>query len=289
MLWQTRTRTFDLTHRALIMGVVNVTADSFSDGGQFADTESAVAHALRLAAEGAEIIDIGGESTRPGAEPVDEAEEMRRVLPVIERLVGTNQKSEIRNQKFILSIDTMKPAVALAAVEAGAEIINDVTGLRDPAMREVIRATGAGAIAMHMQGTPRDMQLAPHYGDITAEIREFFRQTFDGCLRCGIDPMRLAFDPGIGFGKTLAHNLALVRNLDSMRVGGRPLVLGVSRKSFIGKALGTDAMENREWPTVALTSYGRAHGANVFRVHDARPNAEALRMTEAILNPEAVA
>ncbi len=279
MIWQTKTRTFDLTHRALIMGVVNVTADSFSDGGHFADTESAVAHALRLAAEGAEIIDLGGESTRPGAEPVDEAEEMRRVLPVIARLAG--------DARFAISIDTMKPAVAQAAVAAGAEIINDVTGLRDPAMREVVRVTGAAAIAMHMQGTPRDMQLAPHYGDITTEIREFFRQTFDGCLRCGIDPMRLAFDPGIGFGKTLAHNLALVRNLDSMRVAGRPLVLGVSRKSFISKALGIAAVEDRAWPTVALTSYGRAHGANVFRVHDARPNAEALRMTEAILNPEA--
>ena len=291
MLWQTRTRTFDLTHRALIMGVVNVTADSFSDGGNFADPEAACAHALRLAEEGAEIIDIGGESTRPGAEPVDEAEEMRRVLPVLARLMEVRHSTlNIQHSTFpALSIDTMKPAVALAAVRVGAEIINDVTGLRDPAMREVVRATGAAAIAMHMQGTPRDMQLAPHYEDITGEIREFFRQTFDGCLRCGIDPMRLAFDPGIGFGKTLAHNLALVRNLDSMRVGGRPLVLGVSRKSFIGKALGTAAVEDRAWPTVALTSYGRAHGVSVFRVHDVRPNAEALRMTEAILHPEEVA
>ncbi len=278
MIWQTISRTFDLTHRALIMGVLNVTADSFSDGGQFADVESAVAHGRRLAEEGAEIIDIGGESTRPGAQPVSEADELRRVLPVIQRL-----------SNFCISIDTMKPAVAHAALAAGAEIVNDVTGLRDSAMREVVRASGAGAIAMHMQGTPRDMQHAPHYGDVTTEIRDFFRQTFTACLACGIDSMRLAFDPGIGFGKTLAHNLALVRNLDSMRVGGRPLVLGVSRKSFIGKALGSAAVEDRAWPTVALTSYGRAHGANVFRVHDARPNAEALRMTEAILNPEVAA
>ena len=285
MIWQTKSRTFDLTHRALIMGVVNVTADSFSDGGNFIDPEAACAQARRLAEEGAEIIDIGGESTRPGAEPVGEAEEMRRVLPVIKRLSTLN--SQLSTFPAI-SIDTMKPAIARAALDAGAEIINDVTGLRDPAMREVIRASGAGAIAMHMQGSPRDMQLAPQYGDVTAEIREFFRQTFDGCLRCGIDPMRLAFDPGIGFGKTLAHNLALIRSLDSMRVGGRPLVLGVSRKSFIGKALGTDAMEDRAWPTVALTSYGRTHGADIFRVHDARPNAEALRMTEAILNAEAL-
>jgi dihydropteroate synthase len=263
------------------MGVLNVTSDSFSDGGQFFDVESAVTHARQLASEGATIIDIGGESTRPGAEPVPEAEELRRVLPVIERLAGSDD--------FILSIDTMKPAVAHAAIEAGAEIVNDVTGLRDPAMREVVRATEAGAVAMHMQGTPRDMQRAPHYDNVVAEITNFFRQTFSACLACGIDPMRLAFDPGIGFGKTVEHNLALLRNLDAMRVGGRPLVLGVSRKSFLGKLVGSDALVDRSWPTVALTSYGRAHGANIFRVHDARPNFEALRMTEAILDQEEVA
>ncbi|EDY19345.1 dihydropteroate synthase [Chthoniobacter flavus Ellin428] len=280
MLWQTRTLTFDLAHRGLIMGVLNVTHDSFSDGGQFFDTAGAVAHARQLAAEGAEIIDVGGESTRPGAEPVPEAEELRRVLPVIERLAGTGD--------FVLSIDTMKPAVAQAAVEAGAGIVNDITGLRDPAMREVVQTTGAGAIAMHMQGTPRDMQQAPHYDDVVAEITNFFRQTFSACLACGIDPMRLAFDPGIGFGKTVEHNLALLRNLDAMRVGGRPMVLGVSRKSFLGKVVGSSEWADRAWPTVALTSYGRARGANVFRVHDARPNSEALRMTEAILEPEVV-
>jgi dihydropteroate synthase len=278
MLWKTPLRTFDLSRRGVIMGVVNVTADSFSDGGRFIDVDAAVAQALRLVREGAEIIDIGGESTRPGAEPMDEAEELRRVLPVIERLAG--------DTRFVISIDTMKPAVACAAVERGAAIINDVTGLRDPAMREMVRGTGAAAIAMHMQGEPRTMQRAPHYDDVCAEVGLFFRQVFDACLRCEIDPMSLAFDPGIGFGKTLEHNLTLIRNLDEIRVSGRPIVLGVSRKSFIGKVLGSDAMEDREWPTVALTSYGRARGANVFRVHEARANAEALRMTEAILNPE---
>ena len=281
MLWQTRTRTLDLAQRGLIMGVLNVTTDSFSDGGQFIDIDRAVAHAQQLIEEGAAIIDIGGESTRPGAEPVAETEELRRVLPVIERLAG--------DQRCVLSIDTMKPAVARAAIEVGAEIINDVTGLRDPAMREVVRDTGAGAIAMHMQGTPRDMQRAPHYDNVVAEISNFFRQTFSACLACGIDPMRLAFDPGIGFGKTVEHNLALLRNLDAMRVGGRPLVLGVSRKSFLGKMTGSDALADRAWPTVALTSYGRARGANIFRVHEARPNVEALRMTEAILGEEAAA
>jgi dihydropteroate synthase len=282
MIWQTKTRTFDVARRALIMGVLNVTTDSFSDGGQYIDVERAVAHGKQLVNDGAEIIDIGGESTRPGAEPVSEAEEMRRVLPVIEHLM-------IDLPQVVISIDTMKPGVALAAVAAGAEIINDVTGLRDPAMREVVRATGAGAIAMHMQGQPRDMQRAPQYDDVVGEIREFFRQTFEACLACAIDPMRLAFDPGIGFGKTVEHNLALLRNLDSMRVLGRPLVLGVSRKSFLGKVIGSTALEDRAWPTVALMSYGRTRGANIIRVHDARPNAEALRMTEAILSPEVIA
>jgi dihydropteroate synthase len=322
MLWKTRTRTLDLSRRALIMGVLNITPDSFSDAGQFADTESAVEHGRQMAAEGAVIIDIGGESTRPGAEPVPEEEELRRVLPVIERLGPgrTGGLGRTGESGIILSIDTMKPGVAQAALEAGAEIVNDVTGLRDPAMREVVRASGAGAIAMHMQGTPRDMQVAPHYDDVVAEILNFFRQTFSTCLACGIDPMQLAFDPGIGFGKTVEHNLALLRKLDAMRVGGRdgggehptfksgpdghiqhptsnglrgselrPLVLGVSRKSFLGKLGGEGAGSDRLWPTVALTSFGRSRGVNVFRVHEVRPNFEALRMTEAIIDEEAAA
>ena len=263
------------------MGVVNVTDDSFSDGGEFMDAEAAIAHGRKLADEGAEIIDVGGESTRPGAKPVGEEEELRRVLPVVRALAG--------DPRFVVSIDTMKSGVAKAALEAGAEIVNDVTGLREAAMRDVVKAAGAGAVIMHMQGTPADMQTAPHYEDIVSEIREFFRQMFTACLACGMDPMRLAFDPGIGFGKTLEHNLILIQSLESVRVENRPLALGVSRKAFIGKALGSSQIADRAWPTVALTSYGREHGANVFRVHDARPNVEALRMTEAILNPEAAA
>lgn len=277
MLWHTPTQSFDLTRRALVMGVLNVTADSFSDGGEFLDAQAALDQAQRLIAEGADIIDVGGESTRPGAGPVAEDEELRRVLPVVKALA--------RDGRAAISIDTTKPAVARAAMAAGAEIINDVGGLRLEAMREVVRESGAAAVAMHMQGTPRDMQVAPQYGDVCEEIREFFRQTFDACLGCGIDPMRLAFDPGIGFGKTLAHNLALLRNLESLRVGGRPLVLGVSRKSFIGKILGSESLADRAWPTVALSSYGRTRGANVVRVHEVAANREALRMTEAMLTP----
>ena len=281
MLWKTRTRTFDLSQRGLIMGVVNVTGDSFSDGGEFAHPDAAIAHARSLAEEGAEVIDVGGESTRPGAKPVREEEELRRVLPVVRALAA--------DPRFVVSIDTMKSGVAQAAVGAGAEIVNDVTGLRDPAMRSVVQASGAGAIIMHMQGTPADMQIAPHYENIVGEIREFFRQMLTACLGCGMDPLRLAFDPGIGFGKTLEHNLLLIQNLASVRVENRPLVLGVSRKSFLGKAIGSSDPADRAWPTVALTSYGRAQGANVFRVHEARPNFEALRMMEAILYPEVAA
>lgn len=281
MLWKTPARTFDLTERGLIMGILNVTADSFSDGGHWLDIEKAVDHAQQLAAEGAEIIDIGGESTRPGAEPVPEEEELRRVIPVIERLAG--------DARFVLSIDTMKPAVARAAMAAGAGIVNDVTGLRSAEMREVVRATGAGAVAMHMQGEPRTMQNAPHYEDVAAEVREFFRQTLGACLRCQIDPMCLAFDPGIGFGKTVSHNLILLRELASLAVDERPLVLGVSRKSFLGKIVGSTELADRSWPTVALTSQGRSSGARVFRVHEVPANVQALRMTEAILQPEAAA
>ncbi|HET6408938.1 MAG TPA: dihydropteroate synthase [Chthoniobacteraceae bacterium] len=275
MHWHTRTRSLDLSRRGMIMGVLNVTPDSFSDGGQWLDFDAAVAHGHEMLAAGADILDVGGESTRPGAQPVDENEEVRRVVPVIERLS--------RETDALISIDTMKPSVARAAVEAGAEIINDITGLRSEEMREIVRDTGAGAIAMHMQGEPRTMQIAPHYDDVCTEIREFFRQVFAACLASGIDPMRLAFDPGIGFGKTLAHNLTLLKNLESLRVSERPFVVGVSRKSFIGKVLGSDSFTDREWPTVALTSYLRERGASVLRVHEVKPNAHALRMTEAML------
>ncbi|MES2569742.1 MAG: dihydropteroate synthase [Verrucomicrobiota bacterium] len=277
MFWKTNVRTFDLSQQALVMGVLNITTDSFSDGGRYIDHEQAIAHAYQMAEAGAQIIDVGGESTRPGAQPVSEEEELRRVLPVLERLGG--------DPRFALSIDTMKPAVARAAIACGAEIVNDVGGLRQQAMREVVAETGAAAIVMHMQGTPRDMQRSPHYDDVTAEIREFFRQTLERCIACRISPMSLAFDPGIGFGKTLAHNLSLLAHLESLRVGERPLVLGVSRKSFLGAVMGSPAMEEREWPTVALTAYGRGRGANVVRVHEVEPNLHALRMMEAIVAP----
>lgn len=275
MLWQTTTRTFDLSQRALIMGVLNVTADSFSDAGQFADPAAAIAHGVAMARAGAEIIDVGGESTRPGAESVAEEVEQGRVLPVITALATQVPDT-------IISIDTCKPAVARAALASGAAIINDVSGLRDPDMMEVARETGAGVIVGHMQGTPRDMQTAPRYGDVVSEIREFFRQTFARALTCGIQPLCLAFDPGLGFGKTVDHNLSLLQHLPALRVEDRPLVVGASRKSFLGKVLGSAEMGDRFWPTVAVTSFARERGANVLRVHDVAANVQALRMTEAI-------
>lgn len=275
MIWKTKDRQFDVSRRGLIMGILNLTLDSFSDGGRYIQPEAAVEHALRMEAEGADIIDIGGESTRPGSESVPEAEELARVVPVLEQLKG--------RLKAAISIDTCKPAVAAAAMELGADIINDITGMTSPAMREVAAQTGAGVVVMHMQGTPRDMQLNPHYDDVVAEVREFFRQSWVRTLDSGIHPLSVCFDPGIGFGKTVQHNLTLIRHLDALRVEQRPVLLGVSRKSFIGKVMNDTALEKRFWPTVALTSLGRERGAEIFRVHDVKANQEALRMTEAIL------
>ena len=280
MLWQTKHRTFDFTSRGVIMGILNLTLDSFSDGGQFFNPDAAIAHALQMEADGAEIIDIGGESTRPGAVSVSEADELARVIPVIEALAG--------RVKSVLSVDTSKAAVARAAVEAGAGIINDVTALRgDPEMPRVAAESGAGVILMHMQGTPRTMQTAPHYADVIDEVRDFFRQSAALALRSGIDPLRIAFDPGPGFGKTVEHNVTLLRHLSELcppEMPGRPMIWAVSRKNFLGKLIDDMTLEQRFWPTVALTSLGRELGAAVFRVHDVKANREALAMTEAILN-----
>lgn len=279
MIWETPTRTFDLSGHGLIMGVLNVTPDSFSDGGQWLRVEAAVDHGKQMIEEGAAIIDIGGESTRPGAEPVSEAEELRRILPVIAEL----SRMPGHGERFVMSVDTMKPSVARQAIAAGAGIVNDVGGLRDPAMLQAAKDTGAGLVVMHMQGEPRTMQTAPHYQDVIREIRDFFCDTFARCLDCGVPAPRIAFDPGIGFGKTVEHNLELLRRLPELQVQDRPLVIGVSRKSFLGKVTGSTSMADRSWPTIALTSFTRERGARVFRVHETKPNLEALRMTEAIL------
>ena len=276
MIWKIRGRELDLSRRALVMGVINATPDSFSDGGSFLDPADAVAHGKKLVAEGAEILDIGGESTRPGAESVSASEEMDRVLPIIRAL---RRESEV-----MISIDTSKAAVARAALEAGADIINDVTGLRgDPEMPQLAATSQAGVVIMHMQGEPRTMQVAPKYDDVVREVGEFFRQALDRALGCGIDPMRIALDPGIGFGKTPEHNRCLLANLSAFLEFQRPLLVGLSRKSFLGWLIGSSKMEDRFWPGVALTSLCRERGARVVRVHDVRSHTDALRMTEAIL------
>ena len=276
MIWSTRRAPLDLSQRACVMGILNVTPDSFSDGGRHDDPASAITHARRLIAEGAEILDIGGESTRPGSLPVTASEEIARTIPVIRALR--------REWDGWISIDTMKAEVAAAAIAAGADIVNDVSGLRaDPGMAPLCAASRCGVVVMHMQGMPRTMQQAPAYADVVAEVAAFFTEQMKFLRAAGIASAALCFDPGIGFGKTLDHNLALLRALPALAPAGRPILLGASRKSFIGKILENDDLALRGWPTVAVTAHTRGMGVMLHRVHDVRPNVEALRMTEAIL------
>ena len=276
ILWQIGDRAVDLSQRALIMGVLNVTPDSFSDGGEFFTPEKAIEQGRRMAAEGADIIDVGGESTRPGAEPVSAEVELARVLPVIAKLR--------ENIPAFISIDTTKAAVARKALAAGASIINDVTGGRgDPGMMTLAAEKKAAFIIMHMQGSPQTMQANPHYDDVVGEVADFFRQQYARALECGIDSMAIAFDPGIGFGKTVEHNLKLLANLPRLRVHDRPIVVGVSRKSSLGQMIGSAEISDRLAPTIAFTALLRERGANVLRVHDVKENSAALRVTERLL------
>ena len=275
-LWKIGTRVFDVSRQGLIMGVLNVTPDSFSDGGEFFAADKATERGLEIVAQGADIIDVGGESARPGAEPVTLEEELRRVIPVIQNL-----RSKI---DIPISIDTSKSEVAHAAINAGASIVNDVTaGRGDDKMLPVVAETKSAFVIMHMQGTPRTMQIQPRYTDVVAEILEFFRQRYACAVGLNIDPMAIAFDPGIGFGKALEHNLELLAQLDRLRVYDRALVVGVSRKSFLGKLIGSLEIRDRLIPGAVLTSLLRARGADVFRVHDVKENVYALRVTEEIL------
>jgi dihydropteroate synthase len=275
-LWNVGGQVLDLSAQRMIMGVLNVTPDSFSDGGEFFNTGTAVEQGKRMAAEGAQIIDVGGESTRPGAEGVSVDEELARVIPVITKLRAS--------LPGFISIDTSKAVVARAAIDAGAAIINDITGGRgDPQMFALAAKENAALVIMHMQGTPRTMQAAPHYDNVVREVANFFRQQYDRALECGVDAMAMAFDPGIGFGKTVEHNLALLANLERLRIDDRPLVIGVSRKSSLAKMIGSNAMEDRLAPTIAFTALLRERGANVLRVHNVKENMAALRVTEALL------
>jgi dihydropteroate synthase len=272
--WKLRTRTLRFGRRPLLMGIVNVTPDSFSDGGQFLDRHAAVAHALQLAQEGADILDIGGESTRPYSAPVNEAEELARVVPVI---------SQIRQHAptAILSIDTSKAAVARAALEMGVEIINDVTGLTgDPAMIGLAKSSGAGICAMHMQGTPQTMQDNPFYDDVVEDIYMDLCQRRDALLAAGIEQGRICLDPGIGFGKTHQHNLTLMAHCDRFHELGCPLLVGHSRKGFISKVLG-DKEADRTAGTIGGALALARQGVQVMRVHDVRAVREAILLFEA--------
>ena len=277
MIWKTRRGMLELSRRGRVMGILNVTPDSFSDGGRHSELAGALAHARQLIAEGAEIIDIGGESTRPGALAVAPALELERTVPVVAALRA--------EWDGLISIDTSKAVVARAALEAGADIVNDVSGLRqDPELAAVCAASGCGVVVMHMQGEPRTMQAQPQYADVVAAVRGFFAERLAFLKASGIAAEALCFDPGIGFGKSLQHNLTLLRQLDQLSVGGRPLLLGVSRKSFIGQALGTSAVAERHAPTVALTAFARQKNVLLHRVHEVGPNLQALRMIEALLD-----
>ena len=275
MIFRARQFTFEFPNPVLLMGIVNVTPDSFSDGGQYLDPVAAIQHALDLIREGADIIDVGGESTRPKAAPVSEGEELRRVLPVIEALAG--------QVKIPISIDTMKPSVARAALRAGASIVNDVAANRDDAdMWRAVADSGAGYVAMHMQGTPQTMQAAPSYRDVTSDVEAFFTERLAQLERSGVEREQVVLDVGIGFGKTVEHNLQLLAQLHGFTRLHRPLLLGVSRKSFIPKVSGESDDADRLAGSLACACWGASQGVNIVRTHDVAATRQALRLTEAL-------
>ena len=258
----------------LVMGVLNVTPDSFSDGGKFAAPESAIAHAHRMIADGADLIDIGGESTRPGAARVPGDEQIRRVLPVIERL-GT--------AGITLSIDTTRVDVARAALDAGAALVNDISaGTDDPSMLPLVANRGCPIAIMHMQGTPETMQQRPQYGDVMTEVRDYLKSRIDAFIAAGVAPRNIIIDPGIGFGKTVAHNLLLLKHLSSFITIGHPVLVGVSRKSFLGKIAGITTTDQTIWPTAAAVGWCVAAGASIVRVHDVAEMKPVVRVVRAI-------
>ena len=269
--WTLRDRVLTWDH-CLVMGIVNVTPDSFSDGGLYATPDLAIAHGLALAAEGADLLDVGGESTRPGSQPIPLDEELARVAPVVTALA---HKSGVP-----ISVDTSKAEVARICLDAGAQIINDVTALTgDAAMLEAVRSFGAGAILMHMQGIPATMQVAPAYADVVDDIYRFFQERLQSLTDAGIDPGRLVLDPGIGFGKTLQHNLELLAKLRRFQALGRPVCLGVSRKGLLSKFVGGRTVGQRLAASLAVACHAMAHGAaQIVRVHDVGPTCDAVRM-----------
>ncbi len=278
MEWRAKNFSFRFPRRPLVMGILNVTPDSFSDGGNFLNPGSAADRAFQMVEEGADILDIGGESTKPGATPVGEAEELRRLLPVLERLAG--------QFPVPISVDTRKAGVAQVVLDAGASLINDIEAVRgSESMWRTVAAAGAGYVAMHMQGTPQTMQLDPTYGDVVSEVGGFFSETLTRMKQVGVEPEQVVLDPGIGFGKTVDQNLKLLTGLDAYRKYHRPIVLGVSRKSFLGKISGGGSGE-RLSAALACTLFTAARGGSVFRTHDVLETVRALRMWEALAGQE---
>src|ERR671910_2760131 len=261
----------------VVVGILNVTPDSFSDGGDFLDPEAAAEHAAAMLDEGADMLDIGGESTRPGSDPVSQEEEIRRVVPVIERILAVRPEA-------VISADTYRSGTATAALEAGASLVNDVTALRgDPHMVSVIEEAECPVILMHMQGEPKIMQKDPYYQDVVGEVRDFLAERAEYAIGAGVRPQNVILDPGIGFGKNLEHNLALLRNLDAIVDLGFPVLIGASRKRFIERITGVKVARDRISGTVATTVLAYEQGATFFRVHDVRANREALAVAEAVL------
>jgi dihydropteroate synthase len=259
-----------------VMGIVNVTPDSFSDGAMFVTAEDAVAHGARLVDEGADIIDVGGESARPGSDPVEFDEELRRVVPVIEGLAKARAGTPI-------SVDTRKPEVAIAALDAGACVVNDITGGRDAKLLEIVARTGAGIVLMHMLGEPKTMQDDPRYDDVVAEVNEFLRERIEASVFAGIPEERVCIDPGIGFGKTLDHNLALLRAVPTLRMLGAAVMVGASRKGFIGTLTGVEDPAARLEGSLAVAVLAAAHGADLVRVHDVEATVRALKVADAVV------
>ena len=274
-VWRCRDRELPLGERTLVMGIVNVTPDSFSDGGMFENADAAVKHGLRLLEEGADLLDVGGESTRPGSDPVREEEERGRVVPVIE---GLRREAP----EAVLSVDTRTATVAEAAVAAGADVVNDVGAGTDPAMFDVVASARAGLVLMHMKGEPKTMQEAPIYHDVVAEVRAFLAERIQAAIAAGIGRDRLCVDPGIGFGKDLGHNLELLRSIGSFRELGVPVLVGASRKRFVGELSGVDDPADRVEGSIAAAVWCAAQGVHVLRVHDVAPTVRALRVADAI-------
>lgn len=271
--WSISGETLDIGSGALV-GVLNVTPDSFSDGGEHANLDSAVARGIEMVEQGAALVDVGGESTRPGAQPVAESEETRRLIPPLERLVDAGVR---------VSVDTYKPSVARRALDSGAVVVNDVTGFRDPRMVETVASSDCGVVAMHMQGMPVDMHRDPRYDDVVADVDRYLTGQAETLIAAGVDRDRIAIDPGIGFGKRARHSLALLRELGRITDHGLPVMVGTSRKGFLGELIASDSWEGRDVATAVTVALAYASGARLFRVHDVAKSRDALRVAGAIV------